>query len=70
MMSDDRTEGEPTVAEGIVRMFEEANAAGTETTPPAAATPAESARLMDEAFERWERAKGLNVVPFPRQAAR
>lgn len=76
MMKDDQGQ-RPTPAEegsevaaGIVRAFEEDAAAAQESPEPPAASPAESARLMDEAFERVERAHGLNVVPFERPAQR
>lgn len=63
---------EQSVAEGILRMFGEAVAAAkpVEAEIAPAATPAESARLLDEAFMRWEREAGLNVLPFPEWARR
>lgn len=49
------------VKTGIMQAFEQAAAEGAAQP----AVTAETVRLMGEAFERWERSKGLNVLQFP-----
>ncbi len=58
--------------EELEALIAEADSTGTTTAAAFIETPEErrariihDMRMIDAAFERWERAHGLNVLPFP-----